>query len=106
VADNLIRVEKQGAIAVLTMDNPPVNAASSRLMNELHARLDDIEQDKAIRCVVYTGAGQKAFCAGGDLREEKDFGSPEASEAFRALGRRTLDRLESFAVPIVAAILG
>jgi len=106
VADNLIRVEKHGAIAVLTMDNPPVNAASSRLMKDLHARLDDIEKDKEIRCVIYTGAGQKAFCAGGDLREEKDFGSPEAAETFRALGRSTLDRLESFPVPIIAAIFG
>ncbi len=106
MADNLIRVEKHGPIAVLTMDNPPVNAASSRLMKELHARLDDIEKDKEILCVVYTGAGQKAFCAGGDLREEKDFGSPEASESFRALGRSTLDRLESFPIPIVAAIFG
>lgn len=106
MTDNLIRVEKHGAVAVLTMDNPPVNAASSRLMTELHAHLDDIEQDRTIRCIIYTGAGQKAFCAGGDLREEKDFGSPEASEAFRALGRRTLDRLESFPVPIVAAIFG
>jgi enoyl-CoA hydratase/carnithine racemase len=106
VTDSLVRLEKRGAIAVLTMDNPPVNAASTKLMNVLHARLDEIEQDKDVRCVVFTGAGEKAFCAGGDLREEKDFGSPQASEAFRALGRKTLDRLEAFPVPIVAAIFG
>jgi enoyl-CoA hydratase/carnithine racemase len=75
-------------------------------MKALHARLDEIESDKDARCVILTGAGDKAFCAGGDLREEKDFGSPEASKAFRALGRETLNRLEAFPIPIVAAIHG
>jgi enoyl-CoA hydratase/carnithine racemase len=102
----LVRLEKNRAVAKLTLDNPPVNAASSNLMNALHERFDEIERDRDVRCVILTGAGEKAFCAGGDLREEKDFGSPEASKAFRALGRKTLDRIEAFPVPIVAAIHG
>lgn len=106
MTESLIRLEKQGAITILTLDNPPVNAASTKLMNALHARLDEVERDKEARCVILTGAGDRAFCAGGDLREEKDFGSPEASKAFRALGRKTLNRLESFPIPIVAAIHG
>src|ERR1700726_3372438 len=104
--DTLIRLEKNGVIATLTLDNPPVNAASTRLMKALHERFDEIEKERSIRCVILTGAGEKAFCAGGDLREEKDFGSPEASKAFRALGRETLNRLEAFPIPIVAAIHG
>jgi enoyl-CoA hydratase/carnithine racemase len=104
--ETLVRLEKNGAIAKLTLDSPPVNAASSKLMNTLHERFDEIEKDRDVRCVILTGAGEKAFCAGGDLREEKDFGSPEASKAFRALGRKTLDRIEAFPVPIVAAIHG
>lgn len=106
MTESLIHLEKQGAITILTLDNPPVNAASTKLMNELHARLDEVERDKETRCVILTGAGDRAFCAGGDLREEKDFGSPEASKAFRALGRKTLNRLEAFPIPIVAAIHG
>ena len=101
-----VRLKKEGAIATVTLDNPPVNAASSKLIHALHARLDEVEQDTTIRCVILAGAGEKAFCAGGDLREEKDFGNPQASAAFRALGRRTLDRIEAFPVPIVAAIHG
>jgi enoyl-CoA hydratase/carnithine racemase len=104
--ETLVRLKKEGSIATITLDNPPVNAASTTLMQALHARLDEVEQDADIRCVILAGAGEKAFCAGGDLREEKDFGSPEASTAFRALGRRTLDRIEAFPVPIVAAIHG
>jgi enoyl-CoA hydratase/carnithine racemase len=106
LTESLVRLEKNGVISTLTLDNPPVNAASTRLMKALHARLDEIESDKDARCVILTGAGDKAFCAGGDLREEKDFGSPEASKAFRALGRETLNRLEAFPIPIVAAIHG
>lgn len=104
--ETLVRLKKEGAIATITLDNPPVNAASTTLMNALHARLDEVERDSDVRCVILTGAGEKAFCAGGDLREEKDFGNPEASSAFRVLGRRTLDRIEAFPVPIVAAIHG
>ena len=106
MTESLVRLEKNGVIYTLTLDNPPVNAASTRLMNALHARLDEIEGDRDARCVILTGAGDRAFCAGGDLREEKDFGSPEASKAFRALGRETLNRLEAFPIPIVAAIHG
>lgn len=106
MTESLVRLEKQGAITIITLDNPPVNAASTKLMNALHARLDEVERDREARCVILTGAGDRAFCAGGDLREEKDFGSPEASKAFRALGRKTLDRLEAFPVPSVAAIHG
>ena len=106
MTDSLVLLEKRGAIAVVTLNNLPVNAASTKVMNALHARLDEVEKDRDIRCVIFTGAGEKAFCAGGDLREEKDFGSPEASEAFRALGRKTLDLLESFPVPIIAAMFG
>lgn len=106
VTDSLVGFEKRGVTAILTLNNPPFNAASTRLMNMLHTRFDEIEKDENIRCVILTGAGEKAFCAGADLREEKDFGSAEASEAFRALGRRTLDRIEAFPVPIISAIFG
>lgn len=106
MTDSLVGLEKKGTTAILTLNNPPFNAASTHLMNTLHERLDAIEKDKDILCVILTGAGEKAFCAGADLREEKDFGSAEASEAFRAMGRRTLDRLEAFPVPIISAIFG
>jgi enoyl-CoA hydratase len=104
--DATVHVERDGAVATLTLDNPPVNAVSTKLVNALHAALDQVEATDDVRCVVLTGAGERAFCAGGDLREEQAFGSPEASRAFRELGRRTLNRIEQFRVPIVAAIHG
>jgi enoyl-CoA hydratase/carnithine racemase len=104
--DPKVHVERDGPIATLTLDNPPVNAVSTKLVNALHAALDEVETMQGVRCAILTGAGERAFCAGGDLREEQAFGSPEASRAFRELGRRTLNRLEQFRVPIIAAIHG
>ena len=104
--DPTVHVAREGAVATLTLDNPPVNPVSTRLINALHAALDEVEAMSDVRCAILTGAGERAFCAGGDLREEQAFGSPEASRAFRELGRRTLNRLEQFPVPIIAAIHG
>jgi enoyl-CoA hydratase len=105
LSDPVVHVERDGAVATLTIDNPPVNAVSTKLLNALHAALDDVEAMRDVRCAILTGAGERAFCAGGDLREET-FGSPDAARAFRELGRRTLNRLEQFRVPIIAAIHG
>jgi enoyl-CoA hydratase/carnithine racemase len=103
---DLVLVERTDRIATILFNNPPVNAASLRLLEELHRALDAIETDRTIRCVILSGAGEKAFCAGADLRDEARLRDPAESAAFRALGRRTLQRIESFAKPIVAAIHG
>src|SRR5258708_12968251 len=65
-----------------------------------------MELEKEAGCGILAGAGNKAFCAGGDLREEADFGTPEGAGAFQALGGNTLNRLENFSLPIIAAIHG
>jgi len=103
---DLVLLERSGRIATIRLNNPPVNAASVALIEALHRVLDEVEADATIRCVVLTSAGEKAFCAGADLREEERLRDPEASAAFRALGRRTLQRIESGRKPIVAAIHG
>jgi enoyl-CoA hydratase/carnithine racemase len=104
--DPQVALAASDRIATLTLDNPPVNAVSLRLIEQLHAKLDDVEADPSIRCVILEGAGEKAFCAGADLREESQLRDPELSRQFREAGRRTLERIESFPVPIVAALHG
>ena len=103
---DLIKTERHEAIATIWLDNPPVNAVSSALLQALDTALDSIQADKSIRCVILTGAGDRAFCAGADLREEKDMRDPDASRAFRHHGRRMLARIESFPKPIITAIHG
>ena len=100
MSDLAVHVERDGATVTLTLDNPPVNAMSTRLVHALHAALDEVEAMPGVRCAILTGAGERAFCAGGDLREEQAFGGPDASRLFRELGRRTLNRIELFRVPM------
>lgn len=106
MAQSLVRLEQVGQIATVLIDNAPVNAVSVGVLHALHAAFDEIEANHSIRCVILSGAGEKAFCAGADIREEKQFRDPDASREFRELGRRTLIRIETFSRPIVAAIHG
>jgi enoyl-CoA hydratase/carnithine racemase len=102
----LVKYEKQGQVITITLNNPPVNAVSTKVLNALNKAFDDAEEDAEARCIILAGAGEKAFCAGGDMREEKDFGDPETARAFRTLGRSTLNRIENGKLPVIAAIHG
>ncbi len=102
----LVRYEKSGHVVAITLDNPPVNAVSTKVLNALGAAFDRAEAEADARVIILAGAGQKAFCAGGDMKEEKDFGDPETARAFRTLGRNTLNRIENGKLPVVAALHG
>ncbi len=104
--DDLVLVERGDRCATLTLNNPPFNAMSMRLLDALHRALDAVEGDPALRSVILTGAGERAFCAGADIREESQFKEPAAAKAFREYGRRTLNRLETFARPVIGALHG
>lgn len=106
MSDELVLIEKRDRIATMTLNRPPMNPMSMRMLDALHAALTDLEKDRVIRCIVLTGAGERAFCAGADIREESSFKTEADSTAFRDYGRRTLERIESCAKPIVAAIQG
>ena len=102
----LIKYDKQGQVVTITLDNPPVNAVSTKVLNALNKAFDEAEKDAEGRVIILAGAGEKAFCAGGDMREEKDFGDPKNALAFRTLGRNTLNRIENGRLPVIAAIHG
>ncbi len=106
MSDELVLIERRDRIATLTLNRPPMNPMSNRMFDAIHAALADIEQDRAIRCIILTGSGDRAFCAGADIREESSFTTEADSAAFRSYGRRTLERLETCAKPLVAAIQG
>lgn len=104
--DQLVLYEKTRSTITITLNNAPVNAVSTKVLKALNEAFDEAQKDKDARCVILTGAGEKAFCAGGDLREEKDFGDPANARAFRDLGRKTLIRIETFELPVISAIHG
>jgi enoyl-CoA hydratase/carnithine racemase len=102
----LVKYKKEGQIITIMLANPPVNAVSTKVLNALNAAFDRAEAEDDARVIIFGGEGEKAFCAGGDLREEKDFGDPENARAFRTLGRNTLNRIENGKLPVIAAIHG
>ena len=106
----LVLRETRGAIAVLTFNRADkLNALNYALIDELMQLLDQIEDDAGVRAVVLTGAGDRAFSAGADIREFsasiKD-GPDAAVKAFVRRGQAMTSRLEAFSKPVIAAING
>jgi len=91
-------------VALLEIDNPPMNALGRRARAELLQRLDEIDGDAELRAVVLTGRG-RAFCSGDDLKEQAEAQKEKASAHFGEFGR-VLDRIEGFRLPVIAAVNG
>jgi enoyl-CoA hydratase len=88
---DLVLQEMQGAVAILTLNRPEkLNALSYALIDRMMQRLDAIEDDPAIRAVIITGAGNRAFSAGADIAEFSvtiNEGPDAAVKAFVRRGR-------------------
>ncbi|MCA1974880.1 MAG: crotonase/enoyl-CoA hydratase family protein [Caenispirillum sp.] len=97
-------------IAVLTLNRPAkLNAISYALADALLARLDALETDPAVGAVILTGAGERAFSAGGDIPEfsRSVAAGPEAAlRDFVRRGQTLTARLEAFGKPVIAAVNG
>jgi enoyl-CoA hydratase/carnithine racemase len=65
------RYTKEGGIATITLDNPPVNVLTPEQHRELHAILSDFAADPAVRVGIWTGAGERSWCAGDDVKTER-----------------------------------
>jgi enoyl-CoA hydratase len=102
----LVKYKKEGQIVTIMLANPPVNAVSTRVLNALNAAFDRAEAEDDARVIIFGGEGEKAFCAGADIREEQDLRDPETAREFRTLGRNTLNRIENGKLPVIAAIHG
>lgn len=107
---DLVLSESCDGIAVLTLNRPEkLNALNYALIDRLLAVLDDIEVDDAVRAVVLTGAGERAFSTGGDIPEFSVSiagGADIALRDFVMRGQRLTARLEAFRKPVVAAVNG
>lgn len=98
----LIRVERKGAVAVIWLDNPPLNLLTPELLARLKAEIETLGKDDTARAVIITGAGDRAFCAGADTRT---FGQlPYGSNG--VFGRMVMDVVETCRLPLIAAIDG
>lgn len=102
-----LKVEhRDGGIALVTINRPDkMNALNANVMRELGAVVGTLESDAAVRAVILTGAGEKAFVAGADIAELAKATPVSAREIGRS-GQKVLDRIEAFPKPFAAAING
>ena len=103
-----IHLRRVGAhVALLQIENPPANSLGDAMRKLFLEQLDALESDLSIRAIVLTGTG-KSFCSGDDLKEQER--AATASESIRnarlADFANMLTRVESFRVPVIAAING
>ena len=98
---NLI-VEREDNVGIITLNRPPANPINVSVLDELDAVLTEWEKDKAVRAIIVTGAGERGFSAGFDL---KTAGTPEGEKAV-AQGQEVFSHIEKYPKPIIAAING
>lgn len=99
-------VEIQPPLARITVNRPNrLNALNRATLQELQRALEQVEAETAVRAVILTGAGDRAFVAGADIRELAELDARAAREYSR-LGQALLRRLELLSIPVIAAING
>jgi len=105
-----VLMDVQDNIALLTLNRPEkLNALNYATNDRLLERLDDIEDDDRVRAIILTGAGDRAFSAGGDIPEFSESvkqGPAAAVKAFVRRGQAMTSRLEAFGKPVIAAVNG
>lgn len=100
-----IRHEKQG-IVIITLNRPEsANALSSELLHNLYQALNEMKLQHNVRSIIITGAGDKVFCAGADLKERAGMNEREVRETLKLIGD-TISAVENLPVPVIAAING
>ena len=101
-----VSTERRAAVALVTIDNPPMNALSAALLDELEAEIDALDADAGVRAIVLRGGGDRAFVAGADIKEFPAL-RETASEGGSARGIQRLGhRMDAADTPFVAAIHG
>jgi enoyl-CoA hydratase len=102
-----LRVHIEGLIATITLDRPEkLNAVTPEMLEAFDAALASIDADTAIRVVVLTGAGDRAFCAGADVNAWASLAPIDMWRRWVRSGHRVIDRLEGLRQPTIAALNG
>ena len=100
-----VRLERDGAVGVITLDRPPANSYDFELLRELGSAIDDARGDDEVRAVVLASASEKFFCAGADLKAFAA-GSPRRRAMTALLGSEVFRKMETTPLFFVAAIAG
>jgi enoyl-CoA hydratase len=103
--DNLL-VERDGAVAIVTINRPKVlNALNAPTLDDLRRAILELKGDAAVRVVILTGAGEKSFVAGADINELA-VQTPTGGREHALTGQHVFDLVENMGKPVIAAING
>lgn len=101
----MLRIDNVENVIWLTLDNPPANALNNQTLRDLVGFLDEVNRDTDVRGVVLTGAGDRFFCAGGDVKEFSSIDREAGLERVR-LGSRLKSALGRMECPLAVAVNG
>src|ERR671933_1010094 len=102
---DLVKYEVEGGVALLTLNDPPANTYSYEMMRQLDRAILEARMDESVHVVVLTGAGEKFFCAGANIRMLSEV-TPTFKYFFCLHANETLSRLEQTPKLVIAAVNG
>lgn len=100
-----VTCEINDGLAIVTINNPPVNALSEIVMTELDTIIDELSVNSSVQVIIVTGAGEKAFVAGADIKQFPFLDAASGKELVRR-GQKILSKLSSLKQPVIAAVQG
>lgn len=103
--NKLMDILIENNLALLTLNNPPVNALSLKLIAGLKEAFRDLNKKGNIKIIIITGAG-RTFCAGADIKELSAIKTRKDGESFAKNGQELMNIIESSTIPVIAAING
>jgi enoyl-CoA hydratase len=101
-----VHVQIDDGVAILTLDNPPLNVLSTEMGQKILEAVERIEQDDTVFAVIVTGAGERAFMAGADIKEFPKFIEDGNAEQMALAFDEVMNRLQRLPKPTVAALNG
>ena len=106
MTESVLQVEDRGAVRVIRVHRPDkLNALNAATLDALHAAFDAAASEPAVRCIVLTGSGPKAFVAGADIAEMNGL-SPVEGRDFSLRGQKMMRRVEKMPKPVIAMVNG
>lgn len=102
----LIHLERQGNLAIVTLSRPEkLNALNPQMLNDLESVLVELKADRTVRVVIITGEGEKAFVAGADIGQFPTL-TPDEAKNLAERGQAVFQQIEDLGKPVIAAVNG
>ena len=102
-----IQIKKNESVQIITINRPKqLNALNKQTINELNTAILKAEKDASVRVIVITGAGEKAFIAGADIKEFASFSKEEGKKLSKEGHQKLFNLIEKLSKPVIAAVNG